>query len=150
MYQLAEDKPQGHFGGILPKQLPAYWPSIEPLIVLPLKRTDALKYYSPDDVYDKCCSEEWQCWVAWSDQIDAVFVTYIETFPTGHKNLAIYLVGGTKIDEWLDTAWQVLKAFGKEHGCQQIAGFGRKGWLRKLKQVESGDFEEHLTFTVEI
>lgn len=140
----------GFFRGLPSDEISKYWDELEKLIELPLKRTKSDRHYSPDDVLWKCISKDWQCWVASTTQIDAVFITYINPYPTGLKTFAIYLVGGRNIDEWLLTAWTTFKQFAKHMDCSEIEGFGRKGWLRKLKQIESGEFDQQLSWTVRI
>lgn len=140
-----------HFTGIRSQDVRQYADLLAPLISKPLKRTDAGKYYSVQDVLDKCASAEWQCWIAWHGlTIDAVFVTYIAPFPTGFRSFVVYLVGGSNIDEWLDVAWVTFKAYAKQSGCGEINGLGRPGWTRALRRVEDKPIEKHLRFSVEI
>ena len=143
--------PKSHLTGLQRDEIPAYWDLLVPLIEKPLKRTGADKYYEPDDVLWKCISKAWQCWIAWSnDRIDCVFITYITEHPTGFRSFVVYLVGGSRIDSWLDNVWPTFKAYAKENGCGEINGLGRKGWLRKLKEVEDAPLEEHLRFSVRL
>lgn len=140
-----------HFTGIRSQDVGRYADLIAPLISKPLRRTDAGKYYSVQDVLNKCSSADWQCWIAWhEDTVDCVFVTYIAPFPTGFKSFVIYLVGGSNIDQWLAEAWATFKAYAKANGCGEINGLGRHGWTRALKRVESDPITEHLRFSVEI
>ena len=137
--------------GLKSDEIPAYWDLLVPLFEKPLKRTGADKYYDADDVLWKCVNREWQCWIAWSnDRIDCAFATYIVEHPTGFRSFVVYLVGGSRIDTWLDQVWSTFKAYAKENNCSEINGLGRKGWLRKLKEVEDGPIDEHLRFSVRI
>jgi hypothetical protein len=138
------------FTGLQADEISKFWDELVVLLDKPLKKTNARKHYSPEDALYKCMDRDWQCWVAFTTEIDCVFITYIETYPTGHKNLVIYLVGGSKIDSWLQEAWETFKDYANFHQCKQIVGMGRKGWLKMLKKVEDNDFEEHLTFSVEV
>lgn len=139
----------GVFTGLDAKEIARDKERLEELLWLPLRRTEADKHYSPQHVLEKCSSYEWQCWVARCDEdIDCVFVTYISVYPTGLKVFNVYLVGGTNMVEWLATAWRTFKAYARHHGCAEIAGAGRQGWLRELKKVESGKFSTHLSWVV--
>ena len=141
---------KGYFSGIIPEDIPKYWDELANLLEKPLAKTDSAKYYTPDDILWKCVNQDWQCWIAWSDKIDAVFTTYVSTYPTGYKTFTINFVGGEKMYEWLPTAWNTFKAFADENSCNEIVGLGRRGWLRALTKVEDSKFEEKLTFSVEI
>jgi hypothetical protein len=142
---------QSHLTGLQPDEIPVYWDVLVPLVQKPLDRMGADKYYTADDVLWKCVGERWQCWIAWSnDKIDCCFITYVVEYPTGFRSFVIYLVGGSRIDSWLDLAWNTFKAYAKEKGCGEISGMGRHGWLRELKKVEPDPIEEHLRFSVRI
>ena len=141
-----------HFHGVPAEDVIKVAPLILPLLKKPIERMKMGRYYRPEDVIEKCLTRHWQCWVAWSDEgIDAVFITYIEVFPTGHKTLTIFLIGGNKIKEWYVPAWTQFKAFAKEHDCQEIIGMGRKGWVKTLNNyVDEHDIEDRYSFAVNL
>lgn len=144
-------QPDSYFTGFQINDIGMYWDELCELLEKPLKKTDAEKYYTPDDVLWKCIDKKWQCWVAWSEnKIDCVFITYITEYPTKYRSFVIYLVGGSKINDWLVTAWDAFKDYAKENFCGEINGMGRKGWLRKLKEVEENPLEEHMRFSVRL
>lgn len=142
----------GHyFTGVMPEDISLYWDDLCRLIEKPLKKTDADKYYTPDDVLWKCVNKDWQCWISWHDkQIDCVFITFIQEYPTGYRSFVIYLVGGERINDWLSQAWSVFKDYAKANGCGEIVGMGREGWLRALKKVETNPIEPLLRFSVRL
>lgn len=139
-----------NFTGIPSNEIHFYWHDLCSLLRKPLHRTPAGRYYAPEDVLMKCMDKKWQCWVAWGEVIECVFITYLRDYPTGYKEFCIYLVGGQRIDEWLQIAWERFKMYAIENDCDEMVGFGRKGWLRKLKSVEPADFEQHLSFSVKV
>ena len=63
----------------------------------------------------------------------AVFVTQMIKHPK-RKILTIPYVGAENgtIDTWIE-AMDTFKAFAKEHGCEAVRGWGRKGWEKVLK-----------------
>ena len=138
------------FTGIQSSEIDALADKLVPLIEKPLKRTDAWKYYTPWNVLHKCRNKDWQCWVAMTEKVDCVFITYISEFPTGYRSFVVYLVGGEKINTWLDAAWNTLKEYAKAMGCKEINWFGRKGWTRALESVEKAPIQKHLRFSVEL
>lgn len=138
------------FTGLLIEDINANWHELCELLKKPLEKTEATQYYTPEHVLWKCIDEKWQCWAAVTDQIDCVFITYVTTYPTGYKTFTIYLVGGSKIDTWLEEAWNTFKSFAKHHHCGELVGMGRKGWIKTLKKVESNELDEKFTFSVRI
>ncbi|MCP4089615.1 MAG: hypothetical protein GY746_07460 [Gammaproteobacteria bacterium] len=138
--------------GLSSDQIHHYADQLATLLVKPLERTGADKYYAPYDVLAKCVNREWQCWAACSekDKIDCIFITAIIPFPTGYREFSISLVGGSNIDMWLPQAWGLFKDYAKTHQCDAMTGGGRKGWLKVLQSVEAGNFKRKLKFVVEI
>ena len=68
-------------------------------------------------------------------EVQGAFVTKIAKYP--QKNLlCVILLGGDKFKEWRDEADALLNAFGKEHSCEYVELFGRKGWGRALKDID--------------
>lgn len=139
-----------NFTGIPSHDVWRFRDQLAPLVEKPLKRTDAGRYHTVESVLEKCANADWQCWVAFSDNIDCVFVTYMTDFPTGMRSFVVYLVGGTNIDHWLVEAWGTFKEYAKQNGCGEVVGMGRKGWLRALEKVEGKPLETHIRFSVEI
>ena len=137
-----------NFIGIGAEEIPTLAGQLIPLIEKPLQKMDAAKYFTAEHVIEKCLSRDWQCWVAGQGRIDAIFITYIDMYPTGYKTLTIFLIGGEKMPQWFDMGWDILKRFGQAHGCKEIIGLGRKGWIRALK--DKGEINERLNFAVKI
>lgn len=68
-------------------------------------------------------------------EVKGTFITKIAKYP--QKNLlCVILLGGDEFQEWRDEADALLNAFGKEHNCEYIELFGRKGWGRALKDID--------------
>lgn len=57
-------------------------------------------------------------------------ITRINVFPTGFKELVLWLAGG-KLEELQDIE-PVLARFGRDTGCNRISIYGRPGWARRL------------------
>ena len=75
-----------------------------------------------------------QCWAVVSSGVPiAALVTQIIKYPQ-RQVLDVYLVGGTRMNEWVDKVWLALKAYGAEKNCEAVRGFGRKGWIRRIKE----------------
>jgi len=131
---IAEKLIDDHFCGVAPKDIPRLAPALIPLIEKPLKRMGSDKFYSAQDVLMKCYRGEWQCWILWGDEIETVVITHLDTYPTGHKTITVFLVGGKNMMAGFDVGFDTILAFGREHGCKEMIGFGRKAWLRLCRQ----------------
>jgi len=70
----------------------------------------------------------------------AISVVEVRTFETGKRVLCIPVMGGDKLDEWLDQYLDVLEAIGKDYNCTEVRAIGaRAGWAKKLKQFGWGE-----------
>ena len=135
--------------GVQPEELDAYWPYLEGMVQMPLDRMDLNDMYTTDDVLTKLKGMYWQCWVAFEgNQPECVFITKVDQYPAGRKEIVVYLVGGKNIEHWLSDAWGLFKAYGKESGCSGIRGMGRKGWARVLGKYDNLDLQ--YSFVAEI
>lgn len=114
--------------GLQSYQVDDFWPHISDLI------SDALDYgtshLTVDGVRESLKSGRYQCWLAWSDQVDAVAVTRIEA--KDPKTLWILICTGMNPDEWFDYI-ETLESWGKSVGCVRSETLARPGWHRRLK-----------------
>lgn len=133
---------------ILETDVPELWSKIEPFVERCLLKTKRNKQYPSWWVEDKLLDGYLQCWV--NDDFDVVIITMLHTFPSGYKALEIWLVCGTKIDEWLDSFFNTMKHFAKINGCSEIFASGRSGWQRKLKELSKGSFHQESMMHLEI
>jgi hypothetical protein len=118
--------------GIKGESVEVWWPLVEYLIT-------ALEYglgeYSIGDIKNSCISKDMQLWVKIGKEAKGAFVTKIAKYP--QKNLlVVILLGGDEFQEWRDEADAVLNAFGKQHNCEYVELFGRKGWGKMLKDID--------------
>lgn len=120
------------FDGVPSAMLDVAWPVVAPMILKPLQRTGADKYYSLETIRKSCHNHSMQLWVAVvDDKPVAAFVTQIIKYPL-RSVFDVFLVGGEQMDDWIDEAWTTLKAYAKNCHCDGIRGFGRAGWVRRL------------------
>ncbi len=118
--------------GIKGENIEAWWPLVQEYLITALKH--GLGEYSIGDIKESCKSKDMQLWVKMDREVQGAFVTKIAKYP--QKNLlCVILLGGDKFKEWRDEADALLNAFGKEHNCEYIELFGRKGWGKVLKDL---------------
>ena len=120
--------------GIKGESVETWWPLVEEYL------SSALKYglgeYSIEDIKKSCKSRDMQLWVKFNKEgVEGAFITKISKYP--QKNLlCVILLGGNEFIEWRDEADALLNAFGKEHNCEYVELFGRKGWRNMLKDID--------------
>ncbi len=97
-----------------------------------VKRTNLS--HSQDIEYD-ITSGEALLWLAWDGaRIEAAASTsLIET--DASKVCVLTACGGENMQHWLPLLSKIEK-YAKDEGCQCVRLFGRKGWLRVLKDYE--------------
>ena len=119
--------------GIKGDNVEAWWSLVQEYLITALKY--GLGEYSIGDIKNACKSKDMQLWVKMGKEVKGAFVTKIAKYP--QKNLlCVILLGGDEFQEWRDEADALLNAFGKEHNCEYIELFGRKGWGRALKDID--------------
>ena len=121
------------FTGIRSYEIDDFWTGIEPLIQKPLNYSRAADNFHTKDILEGIKAKRMQCWAVMDKGPIAVLITEFTYYPK-RTCFDVFLVGGSRMDEWIDKVWLVLKAYAKENDCQAIRGFGRKGWVRKLKE----------------
>lgn len=103
-----------------------------------MERTAVDKSYDTDFVKACLDDEEMQCWVGVdNDEIKVAHITIVDDKPK-RSILHIPLTGAVEgtIDEWLEQHLEVFKEFARMHGCSTIRGYGRYGWIKKLKPAD--------------
>ena len=119
--------------GIKGENVEVWWSLVQEYLITALEH--GLGEYSIGDIKESCKSKDMQLWVKMDREVQGAFVTKIAKYP--QKNLlCVILLGGDKFQEWRDEADALLNAFGKEHNCEYVELFGRKGWGRTLKDID--------------
>ena len=119
--------------GIKGENIEAWWSLVQEYLITALEY--GLGEYSIGDIKESCKSKDMQLWVKMDREVKGAFITKIAKYP--QKNLlCVILLGGDEFQEWRDEADALLNAFGKEHNCEYIELFGRKGWGKVLKDID--------------
>jgi len=103
------------------------WPLCAGFIESGLKGSET----TASDLYDRCVSGDALLWFAWSDHLEAAAVTAVIDTPTGWKCVVVS-AGGKNMTRWLGLLDEI-EAKAKENGCNGMRLYGRKGWMRMLK-----------------
>jgi hypothetical protein len=114
---------------VAPDDVPYIWDRILPYIEL--SQTDE-KELSPDDFLDSLVGGEMQLWVVVEDkEIIACMISRFANYPQ-KKVLRIVFVGGEGMEKWLEFL-PLIEDFALMNGCTFMEVWGRKAWLRILK-----------------
>lgn len=95
-----------------------------------------------------------QLWIAWSydrRRIEGAVITRVFDKPDIAPNDKVCecpLAAGVNMSEWGAPMFAMLKAWAIEQGCDYIAGYGRKGWMRLFGFTEMGKTEDGLPILV--
>ena len=88
-----------------------------------------------EDYYEHIATGDMQLWVAVEDKdVLACMVTQIAPYPS-KRVLRIIALGGENIDQWIDFLPDV-EHWAMGMGCSSLELWGRKGWLKILKDWE--------------
>jgi hypothetical protein len=120
--------------GIRSENIEGWWSLVEEYLIAALEY--GLGEYSIEDIKKSCISRDMQLWVKFNKEgVEGAFITKISKYP--QKNLlCVILLGGNEFIKWRDEADALLNAFGKEHNCEYVELFGRKGWARMLADID--------------
>ena len=77
--------------------------------------------------------EAWLLAVSDGPEIIAAITAEVLVVESGKRILMVPMVGGSRMDEWLDLLHDQLKQIKQESLCDEIRGAGRPGWVRALK-----------------
>ena len=114
--------------GVLASDIDSVWDRVKPEVTRALVRFDP--GFDEEHVRQRLKKRELQLWLC--NGFDGICISEIIIHPQ-FKVLSFPVVAGENIDDWLLPMMEVGEAFGRHHNCKYIEGYGRKGWLRKLK-----------------
>lgn len=126
--------------GIQSADARAVWPIVGPMIDKVIDRFDP--GFTSDGILRSIERKDHQLWVIRKEsEILAVIVTEINNYPE-YRVLHAPYIAGNGMNEWFDSAFDVLESFAKHHGCKYLTGCGRRGWV---KQGASRGYQEVYT-----
>ena len=85
-----------------------------------------------EDFYPYLMDGQMQLWVAINDgELDASMVTQIIPYPR-KRVLRIISIAGDKMEQWIEFL-PLIEGWALSIGCTSLECWGRKGWLKILK-----------------
>jgi hypothetical protein len=115
-----------------PKRVHEFWPYASEMIRSAIRRTNLS--HTSDTEYE-ILSGDGLLWLAWNgEKIEAAASTHlIDT--DADKICVLTACGGENMHHWLPLLMKI-EQYAKDEGCKCVRIFGRKGWLRILKDYE--------------
>lgn len=132
----AETMIETELAGIQAENLDSVWSDVEPLI------KDALDYGTStltiDDVYARLKEREYQLWIAYGEDIEALAVTTILDTPKG-RVANIFICTGDNMKRWQGHLI-TIERWAKANECSIIRTLARPGWSK----IMSGYLARHI------
>lgn len=120
------------FSAVPTQVLDVVWPDAAPLLEQAVETSGGR--YSMERLWAELQDQTLGLWVALDDMKPiAAITTRVADYPDC-RALAMDWIGGTRMEEWLPVAHDVLGRYAREHGCSHLEGYGRKGWERALRK----------------
>ena len=117
-------------GLVPPDQVPYIWEKVHEHLLRMTPHSEG--ELEPDDFFEALTDAEMQLWVAIENkEIMAAMVTQIVPYPR-KRILRIIAIGGDGMDGWIDKL-PMIEDWALEMGCTSLECWGRKGWLKVLK-----------------
>jgi hypothetical protein len=108
------------------------WPDVEPMLRRAIQSSGG--YYNTAVILDGIFKGHLGLWVVLDDATPiAALTTRIDKMPNATV-LVMDWIGGTRMREWLPLAQKTFEQYGRDNGCTELHGFGRKGWDRVLRK----------------
>lgn len=125
-----------------PGNVPDLWAEVRPLLEPAIDLTGGRM--SARTVFSGLALAQYQLWLLRNETILAAGVTEFRGYPTGLRTLAVLLIGGNDMRDWVHL-WSDVEAWAKRQGCTKIEISGRRGWSRMLGWKETTiDMEKDL------
>ena len=113
-----------------PNKIPDIWWKIEEHLLRMSPHSEG--ELEPDDFFESLINAEMHLWVAIKDEdIIASMITQFVAYPR-KRVLRIISIGGDSMDQWIDQL-PMIEDWALTMGCTSIECWGRKGWLKVLK-----------------
>ena len=114
------------------ENIPTIWDNVIPLLEL---SQNGERELSIDDFFESLMEERMHLWIALEGkELLACMITQFATLPQ-KRVLRIIFLGGEGMDKWIDHM-HMVEDFALMNGCTSLEVWGRKAWLRILKDWE--------------
>ena len=116
---------------IPPNDVDKLWLSLEKLIYKAIHNRRFTETETMESVKSDLINNNMQLWYCTDGSNDGIILTTISVFPKT-KILEVNYAAGSDIENFCLEAYERMIQFGKENGCKQLRGFGRRGWIKLI------------------
>ena len=116
---------------IPPNDVDKLWLSLEKLIYKAIHNRRFTETETMESVKSDLINNNMQLWYCTDGSNDGIILTTISVFPKT-KILEVNYAAGSDIENFYLESYEKMKQFGKENGCKQLRGFGRRGWIKLI------------------
>jgi hypothetical protein len=121
--------------------IPYVWPNIEPLLLQDTRAWN--EYFTLESLRERLMEGSMQLWtLSNEEEYILAMITEFRQFPKINV-VNILWIGGESLDKALGFL-EIFEWNARKSGADKIVGFGRKGFLRTLREREKGSFEKDL------
>lgn len=129
-----------------PEVINVVWPKVKPMLQMAVNTTSPR--YDMNSVLWGLEQGELLLWLVMDESEPvAALTTRIADYPKS-RGLCLDWIGGKRMREWLPMAHDIMRKYGRDHGCTHLEGYGRKAWGRWLEKY--GWEPEYIAFRMEL
>ena len=115
---------------VSPEHISNIWDSVHRHLELMTPHSEG--ELEPEDFYELLTNAEMQLWIAVDNgELIASMVTQVIPYPR-KQVLRIISIGGKSMDKWMQFL-PIIEDWALTVGCTSLEAWGRKGWLKILK-----------------
>ena len=115
---------------VSPENIPTIWDNVIPLMDL---SQNGEREMSIDDFFESLMEEKMHLWIALEGkELLACMITQFATHPQ-KRSLRIIFLGGENMDRWIEN-FPMVEDFALMNGCTSLEVWGRKAWVKILKE----------------
>ena len=115
---------------VSPEHISNIWDSVHRHLELMTPNSEG--ELEPEDFYELLTNAEMQLWIAVDNgELIASMVTQVIPYPR-KQVLRIISIGGKSMDKWMQFL-PIIEDWALTVGCTSLEAWGRKGWLKILK-----------------
>lgn len=119
------------FSAVPPSATEIVWPTVEPMLARAVETSGGR--FTITSVLHSILAGHSALWVVLDgEDIVATLTTRVSDLP-GTRVLIMDWIGGSRLKEWLPLAQETLMRYGRQYGCTELQGAGRRGWQRVLR-----------------
>jgi hypothetical protein len=122
---------------LTPPQVLKLWPLLEPHIESALHHS--IGEYDPFSICLMALSEQAHIWLTRDEDGQVITVIVTRFTSSAHSKSLLIMTCAGQVPDW-DT-WtahhKTLEEFAKKNGCNSMQVWGRRGWERRLRHLES-------------